>query len=444
MTTIPRTGKIQQWLITLRSGFWFVPGLMVLGAIGLAWGLVQLDLHVDRMLSERWPRFFATGAEGSRAMLSAIAGSMITVAGVVFSITIVVLAQASTQYTSRVLRNFMRDRANQVVLGVFLGVFTYCLIVLRTISGGDDSSVPLLGVLGGIVLALVAIGFLIFFIHHVAASIQAGEIAASVTHDTLHALDRLFPHARDDAAEDADAPHARALDDRAGYPIPALRSGYLQGFDGDGLMHFATRHDGIVRMACGVGDFVAEGTPLAHARFPRAPDRDAVEECNRLYAINTFRTTDQDPAYGIRQLVDIALKGLSPGINDTTTAVTCLDYLSVILRRVAGRCDRSPCRMLHGELRLIAREPTFEALLALAIDQVLENAEGNAAVLQRLARLVGGVAEANRSPQRRAVLRRHLDVIAEVAARTARSSRARDALDEEIKRALRAVSMPSH
>jgi uncharacterized membrane protein len=150
----------------LRSSLWFVPTVFVLGSIVLAVGMVEVDTRLDSRLWEKWPRFFAVGADGARGTLSAIASSMITVAGVVFSITIVALSLASSQYSSRVLRHFMRDRITQTVLGVFVGVFAYCLIVLRMIRGGDEGPfVPLLAVLGGVVLAFVGIGFLIYFIH---------------------------------------------------------------------------------------------------------------------------------------------------------------------------------------------------------------------------------------------------------------------------------------
>ena len=142
----------------------------------------------------RWPRLFGASAEGARGMLSTIAGSMMTVVGVTFSMTLVSLALASSQYTSRILRNFMRDRVTQVVLGIFTGIFAYCLIVLRTIRGGDEGGfVPSLAVFFAVVLAMGGIGVLIFFIHHIAASIQASSIIASVADETMVAVDRLFP-----------------------------------------------------------------------------------------------------------------------------------------------------------------------------------------------------------------------------------------------------------
>jgi len=167
---------LQHWLQEMRASFWFVPAVIVLGAVGLAAAVIGVDANVKLRFVEAWPLLFGAGAAGSRGLLTAVASSMITVAGVVFSITIVALSLTSSQYTSRVLRNFMRDRINQVVLGVFVGIFAYCLVVLRTIRGGDEGAfVPSFAVLGGLLLAFVGIGFLIYFIHHIALSIQASS-----------------------------------------------------------------------------------------------------------------------------------------------------------------------------------------------------------------------------------------------------------------------------
>ena len=140
--------KLRQYYYHVRSTFWFVPGLIILGAIALAIGMIEAGALVDQKMLARWPLLFGAGAAGSRGLLAAIASSMITVAGVVFSITIVALSLASSQYTSRVLRTFMRDRINQTVLGVFVGIFAYCLVVLRTIRGGGEGAfVPSLAML---------------------------------------------------------------------------------------------------------------------------------------------------------------------------------------------------------------------------------------------------------------------------------------------------------
>ena len=186
--------KLKQIWLRLNSSLWFLPTLMVAAAIGLALALIEVGFQGNDALVARWPRVFGVGAEGSRGMLSAIASSMITVTGVTFSITIVALALASSQYTPRILRNFMRNRTNQFVLGFFVGVFAYCLIVLRTIRGPDEGAfIPSLAILVAIVLALASVGVLIVFIHHIAASIQAGNIISAAARETIEGLRKFYP-----------------------------------------------------------------------------------------------------------------------------------------------------------------------------------------------------------------------------------------------------------
>jgi len=186
--------KFKKLWSTLRSSFWFMPSLIVMVSIAFAVVLIDAEsIGSDRWLA-RWPRLFGAGARGARDMMSTIAGSMMTVVGVTFSMILVVLALASSQYTSRILRNFMSSRVTQIVLGIFAGIFTCCLIVLRTIRGGNEGAfVPYLAVFFGFVLALGGVGALMFFIHHIASSIQASSIIASVAQETMAAIDRLFP-----------------------------------------------------------------------------------------------------------------------------------------------------------------------------------------------------------------------------------------------------------
>ncbi len=157
--------SFRQFWSNLRSSFWFMPSMIVLASVALAAALIESEYFVSDQWLAQWPRFFGASAEGARGMMSTIAGSMMTVVGVTFSMVLMVLAMASSQYTSRILRNFIRSRVTQIVLGIFSGVFTYCLIVLRTIrSSGDDAFVPNLAVSFGFVMALGGVGALIFFI----------------------------------------------------------------------------------------------------------------------------------------------------------------------------------------------------------------------------------------------------------------------------------------
>jgi uncharacterized membrane protein len=294
---------------SLRASLWFVPGTLVLLAVGLAIALIEVDSRIDRDVFEAWPRLFGAGAAGSRGMLATVAGSMITIAGVVFSITLVALSLASGQYTSRVLRTFMSDRTNQTVLGVFLGIFAYCLVVLRTIREGEDAAfVPSLAVLGGGVLAFVGIGYFILFIHHIATSIQASHILARIAAETTRRVDHLFPEGVGEEAE-----HDGGLEPAHGdpvcrwHPVPSDRTGYIQGVDADALLAVARERSSVIRMTNRVGDFVIEGMSLACVLTSDNPPPEVVRRLIAAYTIDQQRTTDQDAAYGVRQIVDVAL-----------------------------------------------------------------------------------------------------------------------------------------
>ena len=413
----------------LRSSFWFVPAVIVCAAVTLAFALIETDRMLAPNISDSWPRLFGAGAAGSRGMLSTIAGSMITVAGVIFSITIVSLSLASSQYSSRVLRNFMRDRTNQTVLGVFVGIFAYCLVVLRTIRGGDEGAfVPALSVLVAVALAFVGIAFLIFFIDHIGSSIQASQIIATVAKDTLEAVDHLFPENR---GEPVDEPGGAASVTQRQFlgAIPARRTGYVQRVDVGALMAFARARQTTVRMECRIGEFVIEDTPLASVSEARDADPDAVRQINAAYTVDRQRTVDQDAAYGIRQLVDVALKGLSPGINDTTTAIMCVDYLTAILARLAHRQLETPGRGEAGELQVIVRRPTYADFVAEAFDQIRQNAEGNVAVMRRLIHSLETLSRITPGTERRRVLFLHVEAVREAIQRSVHSPRERGELE---------------
>lgn len=430
----------------LTSSLWFVPSLLVLGSIAIAFTLIEVDGRISREMLTKYPRLFGAGADGSRGMLTAIGGSMMTVAGVTFSLTLAALAQASSQYTPRILRNFMRDRANQIVLGSFVGIFVYCLVVLRTIRGGDEGAfVPSLSVIFAIFLAIVGIGFLIFFIHHIASSIQASNLIASAAEETLAAIDRLFPQqVGGNAAETDETGASRAADalaNRSWREIPSRTTGYVQSVDVELLIKLATKHDTVLRMECGVGAFIVENDTLASLALDTAPDAAAIEKfverLDDIYTISRYRTVEQDVAFGVRQIVDIALKALSPGVNDTTTAVTCVDYLSSICAHVARRREPEAHRYHEGSLRVIARGATFESLLDDSFEQIRESAAGNAAIVVRMLHRLTAIARQTADRHRLRHIAAHLERVESLAERSIKSPHDR----ERIKEAARELSL---
>jgi uncharacterized membrane protein len=426
----------------MRSSFWFIPALIVLDAVVLATLLITVDATVDLQVVERWPLLFGAGAAGARGLLTAVASSMVTVAGVVFSITIVALSLTSSQYTSRVLRNFMRDRINQIVLGVFVGIFAYCLVVLRVIRGGDEGAfVPSLAVLVGLILAFVGIGYLIFFIHYIAKSIQASSIIAIAARETLAAVDHLFSQELgEDAEEDADEYLVRAFAEQAWSAVPARKTGYIESIDADALMDLARKYQTIVRMEHGIGELVVEGTPLISVAKWGSLDDATTNELNGVYVIGRQRVVEQDAAFGIRQIVDIAMKALSPGINDTTTAVICVDYLTAILARLATRrITTSHWMDDQRELRVIARGPNFASLLNEAFDQIRQNAGGNIAILSRMLGALQTIGGLTAISSRRGLLRQKVAEIAEAAERTIESPHDRVRFERRLARVREAL-----
>jgi uncharacterized membrane protein len=433
--------KFKQIWSNLRSSLWFLPALIVVVSIGFAIALIEADSAGSHRWLTRWPRMFGAGAEGARGMLSTIAGSMMAVVGVTFSMTLMTLALASSQYTSRILRNFMRSRVTQSVLGIFAGIFTYCLIVLRTIRGGDEGVfVPSLAVFFGFVLALGGVGALMFFIHHIASSIQASSIIASVAQETIDAVDRLFPEKLGQGpCEDNDDHTLRLPAEQSWWTVPARQSGHIQNVDNASLLRLARDRKTIVRMERGIGQFVVRNTALASVALEDPPDQETIAALQAAFRISRHRTVDQDIAFGIRQIVDMALKALSPSVNDTTTAVMCVDYLTAILARLAPRQIPPSRRYEDGELRVIAIGPTFEGLLVESFDQIRSNARGNVVIMSRMLGAFQTLAGLIADPNRRRALRDQVQWVAEMAERTVESAHDRSRINAQIARVREAL-----
>ncbi|MDO9017610.1 MAG: DUF2254 domain-containing protein [Deltaproteobacteria bacterium] len=407
--------QLRRLWIALTSNLWFVPLSLVVGGILLASLLILADLHIGHEWTLGHPVLFGVGAAGARGMLAAIAGSTMTVASLTFSLTVSTLAMASSQYTSRLIRNFMRDRVNQLVLGYFVGLFAYCLVVLRTIRAGDEGQfVPPIAVMGGMVLALASIAFLVYFIHHIAESIQVGTILRRVTDDTLRAIDELFPADAGEPATDV-ASDVVIGEGHVWWPVEAEAFGYVRSLDAAALLSLAAERDAVVRMCMEVGAFVTPAGALCEIAQPVAPDANLAGDIRAAFDLGPVRTVEQDAAYGIRQIVDIALKALSPGVNDTTTGVMCVSHLAVLLEALAARPIPDRMRATDGVVRLVATGRSFEVLAGLCLDQIRQSAAGNTAVLTALLRATAAAGRRTLAPARRHTLAHHARLVAQLA-----------------------------
>ncbi|MDQ2686925.1 MAG: DUF2254 domain-containing protein [Armatimonadota bacterium] len=399
---------------TLRGSYWFVPALMTAGAFALSFTLLSLDqrLHVHSLTGFAW--IYAGSAAGARSVLSTVASSIITVAGTTFSITIAALSLASSQFGPRLLRGFLRDTGNQVVLGTFIGTFVYCLLVLRTIRGMDNEVfVPNLAVTGGVILALASVGVLIYFINHVSASIQASNVIASVSGELNEAIDRLYPtrigKEYEDIEQTLDGPEA--LSD-GGREIIAESSGYVQILDESRLMELAREADGVLEVARRPGTFVTEGAVLARLRADRPPPEDFRRNVNKAFVLGPHRTMTQDAGFGVDQLVEVAIRALSPGINDPFTAVTCLDRLGAGLARLATR--RMPSARRYdddGALRVVAEPLLFPEMVDASFDQIRQYGSDSYLVTLRLLETLEAVGAQAEGDDHRDALRRQAELI---------------------------------
>ncbi|TVQ61828.1 MAG: DUF2254 domain-containing protein [Phycisphaerales bacterium] len=416
---------LHQFWIRVTSSLWFVPLSMVFGAIALAVLFIAMDQAVGSDWIMKESLVFGVGASGARGMLTAIAGSMMTVASLTFSLTIATLATMSSQYTSRLIRNFMRDRVNQFVLGYFVGLFAYCLVVLRTIRAGDEVAfVPPLAVMGGLLFALLSIGVLIYFIHHIAESIQVGVILRRVTNETMKAIDELFPAVVGESGAEGgafpglasvkiDANSEEFVDDKhRWHAVSSRRFGYVQSVDAKGLLEKAVEVGGLVRMSVDIGSFITPAGSLCEIAIASPPGDDLLGELRGTFSIGSARTVKQDAAFGIRQIVDIALRALSTGVNDTTTSVMCVEHLSVLLETLAAKSLPDRMRAEDGEVRIIASGRSFDVLTGLCLDQIRQSAPGNAAVMLALLRAIEAAGRQTSDHARRRTLSRHATLIA--------------------------------
>lgn len=388
----------------LRGSYWLVPLAMTLAAVGLAMAALRVD--------EVWPEagrglgLVGPTPEGARATLSTIAGAMITIAGLTFSITIVALSVTTSQFGPRLLRNLMRDTGNQVVLGTFVATFVYSALVLGAIRSGAEEAVPALATTLGLVLALASLGVLIYFIHHVSASLHASRVIHAVGLELDGAIGKLFPDLAEDGAADA-APEVPEID---GEGVIARRSGYLQAIDDAGLTELARRRDLVVRLEFRPGDYVTCGAVIA--TVAPAADEAVCAAIDGAFVLGEQRTSVQDLEFSITQLVEVAVRALSPSVNDPFTAIACIDRLGVSLGDLARRRITPPHRRDgDGRLRVVGKAWSFGGAVDTACDLIRQYGRGSAAVAIRLLEMLAVVADRVRSAEDGAAVMRQASMV---------------------------------
>ncbi|MDP1875266.1 DUF2254 domain-containing protein [Phenylobacterium sp.] len=390
----------------LRTTFWLVPAVLVtLGVLAAFWAVSAegADWIPDPLMS----LLYEGGESGARTLLGAIATSTIGVTGTLFSITIAALTLASSQMGPRLLDNFTRDRGNQVVLGVFLGTFAYCLVVLRQVRGGeDDLFVPRLALAGAMLLGGVCVALLVYYVHHMSSRINIDTVIDLVRRDFFAALDAQTEPA---PTESRLGPGAIDLDWDNACPVLDTRNGYLQQLETEDLAQWALAKGARIRLLVRPGDFIMAGGCVAQVWPPEVEGaQDAVIGAT---ALSARRTSGADLEYSARQLVEVAVRALSPGINDPMTAIAVLDQLGSALCRVANRTFVSGVTVRDGRVILVRPVSDYAGLVDVSFDMIRQSGAGAPSVLIRMLEILALVAEQERDADRLAVLVTHADKI---------------------------------
>jgi uncharacterized membrane protein len=392
----------------LRTNLWLIPTVEVVAAVVLfavTYAIDQAAYHADITL----PSWVNNGsADAARQILIGTAAAVITVVGLVFSITIVALTLASTQFGPRMLRNFVRDRGTQVTLGTFVASFVYSVLVLGSISHGKSADfVPHLSITVSLVLVLASLGVLIYFIHHMAKSIQLPEVIASIARDLAAAIEAeaVSVGSRRGVEAGPSVAEIRRTMDESGALINAPRTGYLQFVDYEVLVAIAEEADAVVALLYRPGHFVVRGLPLARV-WPATAADPVARNLERAHFTGPNRTLTQDLAFAIDQLVEIAIRALSPAVNDTFTALTCIDWLGEGLCQVTNNWNPNLVqRDRHGNVRIIAAEVRYERFVERSFDKIRQSSSGMPAVMIRQLDALGRImAFARNADQRRALL----------------------------------------
>ena len=399
----------------LRTNLWLVPTLLTVAVVVVfvvTYAIDRAAFRGDLTL----PSWMNEGsADAGRQVLSAIAAGVITVAGVVFSVTIVVLTLASQQFGPRMLRNFIRDLGTQVSLGTFVATFVYSVLALGSIdSSGAQQFVPHLTITVCLLLLLVDVAVLIYFIHHTAVTIQLPQVMAGISNDLHTAIDIQFPvTASADRQEESGSAEvatvAQQLRDE-GVIVAAKTSGYLQFVRHDQLVDIAAANGSVIELLFRPGHFVTAGLPMARVWPPDSAVK-STAALQKGHVAGPYRTLSQDPVFAIDQLVEIAIRALSTAVNDTFTALTCIDWLADGLCHITRRhLPQGVYRDEEGAIRVIEPSPDYSRIVNRACDKIRQAGQGMPAVLIRQMDGLGKVLTTTTNDEQRRVVMRQVDM----------------------------------
>jgi uncharacterized membrane protein len=396
----------------MKVSFWFAPVVMSLGAVLLAWAMYRLDALIPNEVLET-SRFVLTGTPGElRTMLISMAGTILATAGVVFTLLTLPLSTVAAQYGSRLLRVFLGDRTTQLVLGMFVAAFVYCLAAALSIPPVTvEPEAPQLTATVGLYLMLGTFASLIVLVQHISTMLQAPNIAAAAgaeLRDVVLAELTL----ENEIVEQTGREAADALLEKDAYPIRVRDSGYIQYIDPESVLTLAREHDLVIRLLCKPGHFVWHETIVALVWPASRVNEEVEQDLQSAFRVGTARTPTQDLVYAVNQLTEMAVRAMSPAINDPFTAMTCLDHLGEGLGLFIQQGRKSPHYYDQDHrLRLVLEPATFDELLGAAFDMLRHASCDNALVLLHMLEVIDGISRKTKSAEARQSLLRHVNLI---------------------------------
>lgn len=368
--------------------FWFIPVMIIVITIFLAVGLVILDQHVQLSQDGLGKYFFVNSADSARSILSTISGAMIGVAGTVFSVTLVALTLASSQFGPRLIKNFMYVRLNQVVLGSYVATYLYCLFVLNAIKESESYTfMPIISILLAIIAALVNIILLIIFIHKIATSIQADNIISDISNNIHKQVHSLYPKEIGKELECEKITIVENIKSKYlnSFLVKATKSGYLQYIDGESLLKLACSFNVLIELNFRPGDYLVEGSEIVRVYTNIDLNEEDLKKICNQFVIGKAKVDGQDVEFSIYQMVEIASRALSPGVNDPFTAITCIDNLTASMCLFTKIDFPSKYRVDEEKnLRIIANTTDFDGLMNASFNQIRQFSAGSTAVIIRL------------------------------------------------------------
>ncbi len=409
--------KLRIFWDDLRATLWFRPALWLGGLLVLALLLLEMDQRLTAYeVAITLPWLYVDSAEGARTMLGAIGSAMLTVATLAFSILMVAVVQTANAYSPRILRQYLSDTNNQHVMGILVGTFLYTLLVLRRVQGSDeDLFIPMVSISAALGLALLSVLAFVYFINHVAHSIEVSAVLQNIHRESAALLPDLFPDSIGQPWVGEGIPRPPGV----ATVVLSRWDGYVEAINGEALLDLAVEADAVIEMERFVGDFVLLQTPLATVWMRGIVSAEMVRRVQDAVTLGVERTMVQDLHYGARQLSDMALRAISTSVNDPSTAVNCLDVLGRLLGEVARRPVVSPYRCDdQGQLRLIAHGVTFESLLDLAFTQIRQYGGKDWACTVRLIEVCTELGYVVGQEEERAALWRHVGMMARAADRS--------------------------